>query len=317
MVAGVGSAPTYSGSWVQRDKLVYIEGGTIKPISTNIAEPKLVKLVNGEITDWASTSSYGSGKQPIYVSGGSIVASSENIGGAKQPVYMVAGEITAGDQIYNKALKIKNVAVTDGTIARYSNDDLNIPLGNGLDFNTSNGIYLKSATTSEVGGIKVGSQPSTATYYNEATIYLDSSNVAKCYYKDTTYSGTANQIVINNETISLANDIKNISTVTASDKITAGSFYATSDVRLKENIKPFEYRESILDLPIYNYDFKQGAKNQIGCLAQDLQKLYPELVNESASGYLSINESKLVYLLMEEVKQLKAEIEELKKKDRN
>lgn len=102
-------------------------------------------------------------------------------------------------------------------------------------------------------------------------------------------------------------------TATFTGRVTANNFYATSDARLKENIKPFEYRQSILDLPIYNYDFKQGDKNQIGCLAQDLQKLYPELVNESASGYLSIQESKLVYLLMEEVKSLKTEIEELKK----
>jgi len=310
-----GTITNISANSGNLNKPVYINAGTIKPISTNIAEPKLIKLNNGEITDWDNTSNYGSKIKPIYVSGGSIAVSDAGVGGTKQPVYMEAGEITAGDQIYSKNLKINNTEVTNGTLARYSDEDLNIPLGNGLDY--SSGIYLKTASTSEVGGIKVGDTPSTATYYNEATIYLDKNNVAKCYYKDTTYDGTTNQIVINNETISLANDIKNISTVTASDKITAGSFYANSDVRLKENIKPFEYRESILDLPIYNYDFKQGAKNQIGCLAQDLQKLYPELVNESASGYLSINESKLIYLLMEEVKQLKIEIEELKKKDRN
>lgn len=89
------------------------------------------------------------------------------------------------------------------------------------------------------------------------------------------------------------------------DRAQAGNFFATSDKRLKENIVPFEYSKSILDLPIKRFDFINGRKNNIGCLAQDLQQLYPELVEENEDGYLSIQENKLVYLLMEEIKQLK------------
>ena len=88
-------------------------------------------------------------------------------------------------------------------------------------------------------------------------------------------------------------------------RVTAVNFYATSDQRLKENISPFKYTKSILDLPIKRFDYIDGAKNQIGCLAQDLQQLYPELVYENKDGYLSIQENKLVYLLIEEIKQLK------------
>lgn len=92
----------------------------------------------------------------------------------------------------------------------------------------------------------------------------------------------------------------------------AQSFNATSDARLKENFETFEAEKSILDLPIYKYDFINGLKGQIGCKAQDLQEICPEIVHENEDGYLSIQESKIVYLLLEEIKQLKKEIAALR-----
>ena len=97
-------------------------------------------------------------------------------------------------------------------------------------------------------------------------------------------------------------------------RLSAVSFYATSDKRLKENIKPLKYTKSILDLPVYTYDYIDGQKNNIGCLAQDLQKLYPELVSQNSDGYLMVDNSKVVYLLLEEVKLLKKELAEIKTK---
>ena len=103
---------------------------------------------------------------------------------------------------------------------------------------------------------------------------------------------------------------------TTADQLTATTFYATSDKRLKENIIPYACNKSILDLPVYEYNFiKDPVKTKhIGCLAQDLQEVCPELVCTEADGYLTINESKIVYLLLDEVKKLKAEVEELKTK---
>jgi len=94
--------------------------------------------------------------------------------------------------------------------------------------------------------------------------------------------------------------------------VIAGQFNAVSDARFKENIKEFNSEKSILDLPVYKYDFIDGKKNQVGCLAQDLQKICPEIVHEDENGYLSIQESKIVYLLLDEVKKLRKEINALK-----
>ena len=93
----------------------------------------------------------------------------------------------------------------------------------------------------------------------------------------------------------------------------AYSFYATSDTRKKENIVDYVPENSILDLPVKEFNFIGKEEKQIGCLAQDLQQLFPNLVKEDDEGYLSIQENKLVYLLLDEVKKLKAEVEALKR----
>lgn len=98
-------------------------------------------------------------------------------------------------------------------------------------------------------------------------------------------------------------------------EITAQSFVALSDARLKQNFETFTPRASILELPIYKFDFINGETGQIGCKAQDLQELCPELVVTKEDGYLAIKESKLVYLLLDEVKKLNESFQKLKEEN--
>lgn len=92
--------------------------------------------------------------------------------------------------------------------------------------------------------------------------------------------------------------------------IKANIYSAASDKRLKKNIIPYENKKSILDLPIYEFDYIKNGNHTIGCLAQDLQEICPQLVDEDENGYLSIQESKLIYLLINEIKELKKQIKE-------
>lgn len=111
--------------------------------------------------------------------------------------------------------------------------------------------------------------------------------------------------ITNSDTLSVTPDFSGA-------QVKAESFNVTSDARLKENFQPLTLEKSILDLPTYKFEFINGEKNQIGCKAQDLQKICPEIVDEGSDGYLSIQESKIVYLLLEEVKKLKKEVDELR-----
>lgn len=94
---------------------------------------------------------------------------------------------------------------------------------------------------------------------------------------------------------------------TTAGSLYATTFYGTSDRRLKENLTQPKFGD-VCSLPIYKFDFIDGAKNQIGCMAQDLQQICPEIVNEDENGYLSIQENKIVYLLLDELKKMKVEM---------
>lgn len=139
------------------------------------------------------------------------------------------------------------------------------------------------------------------------------------YLKVTSNNTSANRYLVASSTYSSSTSAtayvySNIYLNHNTGQLTATTFNATSDARLKENITPYENDKSVLDLPVYHYDFIDGVKDQIGCLAQDLQKICPEIVNEEENGYLTITESKIVYLLLEELKKQNSRIAELEKK---
>ena len=106
-------------------------------------------------------------------------------------------------------------------------------------------------------------------------------------------------------------DNNNISGI---NRITATQFNATSDARKKTAIQDYICKKSIIDLPIKEFEFigDETHTKHIGCIAQDLQEICPEIVHEDADGYLSIEETKLIYLLLQEVKELKKELKVLK-----
>ena len=105
-------------------------------------------------------------------------------------------------------------------------------------------------------------------------------------------------------------------TFTASGDVVA--FGSPSDERLKENIKPIESAlDKAMKLQGVTFDWKKSdsilsIKKDIGFIAQDVQKVAPELVRENEDGYLSMRHQGITPILLEAIKELKAEIEELK-----
>jgi hypothetical protein len=49
-------------------------------------------------------------------------------------------------------------------------------------------------------------------------------------------------------------------------------------------------------------------------VAQEIQKVLPEIVTERTNGYLGVDYKRIVPLLIESIKELKQEVEDLKKK---
>lgn len=98
----------------------------------------------------------------------------------------------------------------------------------------------------------------------------------------------------------------------------AGTLTQLSDARLKQNIREVPSSlDRITQLKGYQYQWKDKAKDQslqIGVLAQEVEKLFPELVKKDEEGQLSVNYSGLVPVLINAVKEQQETIKTLEKR---
>jgi hypothetical protein len=106
-----------------------------------------------------------------------------------------------------------------------------------------------------------------------------------------------------------------ISTSSPSEKLNVsgnilatGNITAYSDERLKSDVETLDGSKVY---EMRGVSFTKDGEASSGVIAQELQKVAPELVNDSGE-YLSVAYGNLVGYLIEAVKELKAEIEELK-----
>ena len=98
----------------------------------------------------------------------------------------------------------------------------------------------------------------------------------------------------------------------------AGTLSQSSDARLKTNIFPITSAlSSLLQLNAYHYQWKNQSldqSTQVGIIAQEVQKVFPELVKENAKGELSVNYSGLIPLVITAMKEQQSEIKNLQNK---
>ena len=141
--------------------------------------------------------------------------------------------------------------------------------------------------------------------------------------------------------------------VSVSGVMTAPNFFTLSDTRLSDNLVSLSEKdnsgkvtmENILDMNVVEYNLKSrlgemptdiapekaeevrksyeylksqedkmSSRRHYGVDAEELQKLYPDLVLEGQDGYLSVNYSELVPLLIRSIQVLKQELDDVKSK---
>lgn len=96
-----------------------------------------------------------------------------------------------------------------------------------------------------------------------------------------------------------------------------GWFVTSSDIRLKKNIEKIENPiEKIQKLNWYNFDWKESWKHGVWVIAQEVEKVFPELVSESINArwetYKAVDYWSLVAPLLEAIKEQQKEIDKLK-----
>lgn len=202
-------------------------------------------------------------------------------------------------------------------------------------------IFSPSANTSSVGfvnvlpqlaptagitianayGIKIGAlQSGAGTITNGYGVYVDMLNYP---FGTNRYSGIflGGNVGIGTATPAYALDV---SGTTSTCNLRYTSYLgACSDIRYKKNILPLtDALSKVLNIQGVNYFWKTeefpekkfSNDKQIGFIAQDIEKIYPEVVITDDNGYKSVDYSRLTPILVEAMKEQQKLIEVLTQK---
>jgi hypothetical protein len=96
--------------------------------------------------------------------------------------------------------------------------------------------------------------------------------------------------------------------------------YASSDERYKDNVTPIENpNDKIKQIGGYTFDWNDKhevfkGQHDVGVIAQEIEKVLPEIVETRESGYKAVKYEKIVALLIESNKELLKRVEELESK---
>lgn len=233
---------------------------------------------------------------------------------------VVTGWVSAPTAYVNSGI----ITTISGTTATYSNlrATANL-LSNGSIFSPVGVVTIMSGTQANYTGIVTAQRFQSNVAQGAAPFIVESSTTVanlKAEFAQTADSaidlsfGSANQVVFkdssNNGTTSA-----NL-TFDGSNLVCAGYVEATSDEKLKTNIKTIENGlEKILSLRGVEYDRIDIDSHQIGVIAQEVEKIVPEVVStNNETGRKSVAYGNLVGVLIEAIKDLKVEISELKEK---
>ena len=130
------------------------------------------------------------------------------------------------------------------------------------------------------------------------------------------YIGTGSAANNGSESISNKFSLSSSGVLTVSGDVIA--YGSPSDAKYKENVKPIKNAlDKVMDLEGVSFDWKENneildIKEDIGFIAQDVQKVIPELVRENEEGNLSLRYQGLIPVLLEAMKEQQKQIDDLK-----
>ncbi|MBQ5576884.1 MAG: tail fiber domain-containing protein [Bacteroidales bacterium] len=211
---------------------------------------------------------------------------------------------------------------SNGSIALADGSDVNgvaVIAGNG----SKSGQYSKNSIIMGDGAEGVA----------ECDIVIGNNSVAKfahsAVFGNNLTTNTANQfifgryneisdakfIVANGKVNGTTTIPKNIFTIDEEGNVNATEFSSSSDMRLKTNINTMTGAlDNVLKLRGVTFNWKESsnARLQYGFIAQEMEKVFPDLVGTDSNGFKTINYSGVIPVLTEAIKTQQEEIESLK-----
>jgi hypothetical protein len=210
-------------------------------------------------------------------------------------------------------LNITNLDVATTAAIAYSKLSLTNSITND-DIASGAAIAISKLASSTISGISLGSNLNNLTAgsfinYSSGTTYNGSTSITVSVAATT--ANTGNTVVARDSSGDFTAGTITVTNLTASQTIQAQDFNSTSDENLKTNIATVENGlETIKSLRGVTFDWKINQKPSIGVIAQELEKVLPELVTDGDPK--TVNYNGLIGVLIEAVKELSAEVEDLK-----
>ena len=155
----------------------------------------------------------------------------------------------------------------------------------------------------------------TSTTSNCALLFADGTSGTDLYRGSVIYRHLHDQLRFNVNGGTLAQQINSDLTVSFQNTIYASSFSTGSDLTLKSNLVRFTNTlDKLKEITGYTFDIKVGEAKDItipsaGIIAQDVEKVFPELVStETGSDYKTVQYNGLIGVLVEAVKELTTKV---------
>ena len=93
--------------------------------------------------------------------------------------------------------------------------------------------------------------------------------------------------------------------ITITGTSSAADFKSTSDINLKENLEVIQSPlQKLQNINGYTFNWKESGEEAVGVVAQEVEQIFPQLVNVGEDGNKRVNYDALVPVLIEAIKEL-------------
>ena len=256
--------------------------------------------------------------------GGDVTTVGNVVAGSSITLGASNGRVTALQGIFGSAFCL----TSDGK-ATFGSTSSSIPIALAIDGDASTASIVVSTNknvtiggTYNYSGTGVKSLNIQATDYPVLAFYAGStlrSNIVS-FSNNTSFSHAAASAKWQFENgTAIMGELSGSGTLTVKGDVIA--FGNPSDISLKENIKPISNSlDKVKKLQGVTFDWIQkedqilDIKEDIGFIAQDVEKVIPELVRKNEDGLLSMRHQGIIPMLVEAIKELEARIKILENK---
>lgn len=221
---------------------------------------------------------------------------------------------------YNLTSGSNNIAIGQGVNLVNNTGSNQLNIGNWIYGNNGNiGIGINNPTAKlevqNLARIKGGS--AFLHLYNNSnqgyTIGKDGSERLVINYDATVWSAARTILTaLSNGNVGIGNNNPSEKLEVAGN-IKANAYLYTSDERFKTNISTIDSAlDKVTSLRGVNFDWKDTGRKTIGFIAQEVEKILPELVHTDSNGYKSVEYANITAILVEAIKEQQSQISDLK-----